>query len=126
MLDGQRKIAIYWRAGELWVAEFNGEHGVLCHATTWFRSQCGICRTSFSLHRAVRHAVPLSPDLEAAIEKLHQRALEAAPARIPAPERTAVARAARRASIVLAKLLMRLSGIRDRLTASAKADRRVG
>jgi len=113
MLDGQRKIAIYWRAGELWVAEFNGEHGVLCHATTWFRSQCGICRTSF-------------PDLEAAIEKLHQRALEAAPARIPAPERTAVARAARRASIVLAKLLMRLSGIRDRLTASAKADRRVG
>jgi hypothetical protein len=72
VLDDQHKIAIHSRDGELWVAEFQGERAELVRAAAWFRLHYGIGRTSFSLRRALRSAVPLSNEMEVAIEKLHR------------------------------------------------------
>ena len=74
VLDDRHKIAIHSRDGELWVAEFHGEHTELVRAAAWFRLHYGICRTSFSLRRALRSAVPLSNEMQVAIEKLHRLA----------------------------------------------------
>ena len=74
VLDDQHKIAIHFRDGELWVAEFHGDHAELVRAAAWFRLHYGICHTSFSLRRALRSAVPLSNEIEVAIEKLHRLA----------------------------------------------------
>jgi len=74
VLDDQHKVAIHSRDGELWVAEFHGDHAELVRAAAWFRLHHGSCHTSFSLRRALRSAVPLSDEMELAIEKLHRLA----------------------------------------------------
>ena len=78
-LNDHHKIAIHSRAGELWVAEFHGDHAELVRAAAWFRVHYGIGHMSFPLRRALGFAVPLSNEIELAIDKLHQRRLERAP-----------------------------------------------
>jgi hypothetical protein len=124
MLDYQHQVAIHSRGGELWVAEFRGDHAELVHAATWFRLSCGICHTSFSLHRALRSAVPLSNEMAAAIEKLHQRRLEPAQ-RCSCFSRIAAFRMANHPASVITRLIRRGRLIRDRILASRKPTDRV-
>jgi hypothetical protein len=125
MLDDQHKVAIHSHGAELWVAEFRGDHAELVHAALWFRLQHGNCHTSFSLRRALRFAVPLSNEMVAAIEKLHQRRLEPAPWR-SSFHRISVARIANYpASVIFARLVQRGRLIRDWLVASTKPTDRV-
>ena len=123
MLDDQHKVAIHSRDGELWVAEFRGDHAELIPGANWFRLP-GICHMSFSLRRALRFAVPLSNEMMAEIEKLHQRRLEPVPwcrsFRI-----SAAAIANYPASVIFAHLLQRGRLIRDRLVASRKPTDRI-
>jgi len=125
MLDDQHKVAIHSHAAELWVAEFRGDHAELVHATLWFRLQYGSCHTSFSLRRALRFAVPLSNEMVAAIEKLHQRRLEPAPWCSSFRHISAARIANYPASVIFASLVQRGRSIRDRLVASRKPTDRV-
>ena len=125
ILDDQHKVAIHWRDGELWVAEFRGDHAELVRAAAWLRLHYGIGHMSFSLRRALRFAVPLSNEVLATIEKLHQRRLEPVPRcsafrRISSPRIASYIR-----SIIFASLVQRGRLIRDRLVASRKAADRV-
>ena len=120
MLDDQRKIAIHSHGGELWVAEFHNGRALLYRATTWFQFHCGIGRTSFALRRALQCAVPLSDELAAVIETLHQRRsirTSRSSSRVWTRRN-----AGHRASVVLAKLLQCLSLLRERLAASEKSN----
>ena len=124
-LDDQHKIAIHSRAGELWVAEFHGDRAELVRAAAWFHLHYGIGHMSFSLRRALRFAVPLSNEMEVAIEKLHQRRLERAP-RFSSSRPSSSPRTARhQASVILASLAHWGRSIRDRLAASKKPAPRV-
>src|SRR5215469_17908653 len=76
VLDDQHKVAIHSRDGELWVAEFHGDHAELVRAAAWFRLHYGICHTSFSLRRALRSAVPLSDEMEVARSEEHTSELQ--------------------------------------------------
>jgi hypothetical protein len=120
VLDDQHRVAIHSRNGELWVAEFRGDHAELVRAAAWFRLHYGICHMSFSLRRALRFAVPLSTEMVTAIEELHQRRLE------PAPWCSSAARIANYpASVIFASLVQRGRVIRDWLVASRKPTDRV-
>jgi hypothetical protein len=124
MLDCQHQVAIHSRGGELWVAEFRGYHAELIHAAAWFRLNCGICHMSFSLHRALRFAVPLSNEMVAAIEQLHQRRLE--PAQwCSCFSRISAVRTANHLPSVIIRLVQRGRLIRDRILASRKPTDRV-
>jgi hypothetical protein len=119
-LDDQHKIAIHSRAGELWVAEFHGDQAELVRAAAWFRLHYGICHVSFSLRRALRSAVPLSNEMEVAIEKLHQRTLERAPRSSSFRPISAARIAGHPASVIFAGLAQCCRSIRDWLVASKK------
>ena len=124
-LDDQHKVAIHSCAGELWVAEFHGDHAELVRAAAWFRLHYGIGHMSFSLRRALRSAIPLPNEMEVAIEKLHQRKLERAP-RLSSFRRISAARiAGHPASVIFASLAQCCRSILDRLVASKKPTRRV-
>lgn len=114
ILDEQHKVAIHSRGGELWVAEFRGDHGELVRAATWFRLP-GFCYMSFSLRRALRAAVPLSNETVVAIEKLHQQRLEPAPWCSSFHRSFAAPIANSPASVIVAGLVQRGRWIRDRL-----------
>jgi len=116
-LDDQHKIAIHSRAGELWVAEFHGDHAELVRAAAWFSLHYGIGHMSFSLRRALRFAVPLSNEMEVAIERLHQRRLERAPCSSCFRHIGAV-RIARHPASIVARLIRRGRLIRDWLVVS--------
>lgn len=124
-LDDQHKIAIHSRAGELWVAEFHGDHAELVRAAAWFRLHYGIGHMSFSLRRALRSAVPLSHEMEVAIEKLHRRILERASRSSSFRPISAGRIAGHPASVIFASLVQCWRSIRDRLVASKKPIRRV-
>lgn len=71
-LSTHHTVAIYLRQGSLWVADFIDGHGQLVDANTWFRFNCGSLANSHALRRmALESAIPLSPELIAAIERLH-------------------------------------------------------
>ena len=71
-LSTHHTVAIYLRAGSLWVADFIDGQGQLVDANTWFRFNCGSLANSHALRRmTLESAIPLSPDLVAAIERLH-------------------------------------------------------
>ena len=125
MLDDQHKVAIHSHEGELWVAEFRGDHAELVRAAAWFRLHYGICHMSFSLRRALGIAVPLSNEMVAAIQKLHQRRLEPAPW-CSSLRRISAARIANYpAWVIFASLVQRGRLILDRLVASRKPTDRV-
>jgi len=125
ILDDQHKVAIHWRDGELWVAEFRGDHAELVRAAAWLRLHYGIGHMSFSLRRALRFAVPLSNEMLTTIEKLHQRRVEPA-SWCSAFRRISAARIASFAgSIIFASLVQRGRLVRDRLVGSRKAADRV-
>ena len=124
-LDDQHKVAIHSRAGELWVAEFHGDHAELVRATAWFRLHYGTCHMSFSLRRALRSAVPLSNEMEVAIEKLHRRTLERAPRSRSLRPNSAARIAGHPASVIFAGVARCCRSIQDWLVASKKPTRRV-
>ncbi len=124
-MDDQHKIAIHSLAGELWVADFHGDHAELVRAAAWFHLQYGIGHMSFSLRRALRFAVPLSNELEVAIEKLHQRRLERAPWSSSFQPISAARIAGRAVSVIFARLVQYCRSIRDRLVATKKPARRI-
>jgi hypothetical protein len=122
-LNDERKIAFHKHAGELWVAEFRGECVELVDAATWFRFHGWVCHTSFSLHRALQSAVPLSSEKVIAIEQLHQRRLEHTQGSEPLVQRVLARGNTRRlASIVVAKLIGLL---RDRRTSAKTRSHRI-
>ena len=124
-LDHHHKLAIHSRAGELWVAEFHGDHAELVRAAAWFSPYCGIGHMSFSLRRALRSAVPLSNEMEVAIEKLHQRKLERAPWSSSFQPISAARIAGHPVSVIFARLVQYCRSIRDRLVATKKPARRI-
>jgi len=124
-LDDEHKIAIYSRAGELWVAEFHGDHAEFVRAAAWFRLHYGICHMSFSLRRALQSAVPLPNEMELAIEKLHQRTLERAPRSSSFRPIPAARIAGHTAAVIFAGLAQCCRSIRAWLVASKKPARRV-
>ena len=72
-LSERREVAIYLRGGALWVADFIDGHGALIDAATWFRFNCGAPGARYAKRRMVlESAIPLSVDLVARIERLHQ------------------------------------------------------
>ena len=73
-LSARREVAIYLRAGALWVADFIDGFGTLADAATWFRFNCA-SSASWHLRRrvALESAMPLSSALIARIERLHER-----------------------------------------------------
>lgn len=125
MLDHQHKVAIHSRGGELWVAEFRGDHAELLRAAAWFRLHYGIGHMSFSLRRALRFAVPLSNEMVATIDKLHQRRLEPAPWCRSFRRISVAGIASYPASVIFASLVQRGRLIRDWLVASRKPTDRV-
>ena len=72
-LSERREVAIYLRDGALWVADFVDGCGTLTEAATWFRFNCA-SPASWHLRRrmALESAMPLSSDLVARIEQLHE------------------------------------------------------
>jgi hypothetical protein len=83
-LSARREVAIYLRAGSLWVADFIDGDGELFEPETWFRFNCGSLGARDAQQRMLREAgLPLFPEIVARIEALHQVA--AAPG-IAAPQ----------------------------------------
>jgi hypothetical protein len=72
-LSERREVAIYLRHGALWVADFVDGCGTLTDAATWFRFNCA-SSASWHVRRrmALESAIPLSRDLVARIEQLHE------------------------------------------------------
>lgn len=74
-LSTHRQVAIYLREGSTWVADFVGGQGVLVGAGTWLRFNCGTPANAYASRRtALESAIPLSAELAARIELLHQAA----------------------------------------------------
>lgn len=73
-LNERREVAIYLRDGALWIADFVDGGGTLTDAATWFRFNCA-SSASWPVRRrmALESAMPLSRDLVARIEQLHER-----------------------------------------------------
>jgi hypothetical protein len=72
-MSERREVAIYLRDGVLWVADFLDSHGTLMDAATWLRFNCA-SSASWHVRRrmALESATPLSVDLIARIEQLHE------------------------------------------------------
>jgi hypothetical protein len=71
-----RAVAIYLREGSTWVADFVDGQGVLVDVDTWFRFNCGTLANPHASRRIAREsAIPLSAELIARIESLHQTAV---------------------------------------------------
>ena len=78
----RREVAIFLRAGALWVADFVDGHGELIDAVTWFRFHCPDAAVTHAERRMLHEsATPLSPELSARIESL----LRSGPAMPDAP-----------------------------------------
>jgi hypothetical protein len=76
-LSVRREVAIYLRDGTLWVADFVDGHGELFDPATWFRFNCGSPDARDAQRRMLRESgLPLSGDIVAKIESLHQVATE--------------------------------------------------
>jgi hypothetical protein len=77
-LSERREVAIYLRQGRLWVADFIDGHGDLVEPATWFRFNCGSASALRARRRMLlESALPLSAELAACIECLHQQHREA-------------------------------------------------
>jgi hypothetical protein len=69
----RREVAIYLRGGELWIADFVDGIGELVEPVAWFRFNCGTPWARCAHRRMLfEFATPLSADLAARIERLHQ------------------------------------------------------
>ena len=72
-LSTHREVAIYLREGSTWVADFVDGRGVLADVPTWLRFNCGTAANAYAARRAaLESAFPLSAELVARIEPLHQ------------------------------------------------------
>jgi hypothetical protein len=72
-LSEHRAVAIYLRDGSTWVADFVDGQGVLVDVDTWVRFNCGTIANPHASRRIAREsAIPLSAELTARIESLHQ------------------------------------------------------
>jgi hypothetical protein len=72
-LSEHRAVAIYLREGSTWVADFVDGQGVLIDVETWVRFNCGTPTNPHASRRIAREsAIPLSTELSAQIESLHQ------------------------------------------------------
>ncbi len=73
-VSARREVAIYLRDGALWVADFLDSQGTLMDAATWLRFNCA-SSASWHVRRrmALESAMPLSVDLIARIEQLHEQ-----------------------------------------------------
>ena len=70
-----REVAIYLREGSAWVADFIDRKGVVVDVHTWLRFNCGTPSNAYAARRtSLESAIPLSVDLSARIESLHQAA----------------------------------------------------
>src|SRR3954469_7736889 len=68
----RREVAIYLRAGQLWIADFIDGVGELIEPAAWFRFNCGTLWARRAHRRMLfESAVPLSAELAARIECLH-------------------------------------------------------
>jgi hypothetical protein len=74
-LSERREVAIYLRAGMLWIADFIDGSGELVDPAEWFRFNCGTHSARRTRDRMLREsAIPLSAELVAKIECLHRPA----------------------------------------------------
>jgi hypothetical protein len=70
-----REVALYLREGSVWIAEFIDRKGVLVDVPAWLRFNCGTPSNACAARRtSLESAIPLSADLFARIESLHQAA----------------------------------------------------
>ena len=77
-LSERREVAIYLRQGRLWIADFIDGHGELIEPTAWFRFNCASASALRARRRMLlESAMPLSAELAACIECLHQRRCDA-------------------------------------------------
>lgn len=120
-LGDEHQVAIHSRGGELWVADFRGDHYELVSAAAWFRLHCGICHMSFSLRRALRFAAPLSNEMVATIERLHRRRFEPTPLCSSFRDLPAARINNYPASVIFTNLIQRGRLIRDRVVAIRKS-----
>lgn len=68
----RREVAIYLRAGKLWIADFIDGVGEIIEPAAWFRFNCGTPWARRAHHRMLfESATPLSAELAARIERLH-------------------------------------------------------
>jgi hypothetical protein len=75
--SAHREVAIYLRAGELWIADFVDGDGRLMPVATWLRFNCATRASAQAQARMVREcAIPLSQDLVSKIEELHRQAAD--------------------------------------------------
>jgi len=96
-LGAEHSIAIYDRNGEAWVAEFEDGRGELMNANAWYYFHAA--RLGYWRRRnPLEPPKPLTPDIVAEIERLHERS-EARP----------LASAARRCRSTLAQAAARLN-----------------
>jgi len=76
-LSTRRGVAIYLREGSTWVADFVDGQGVLVDVPTWLRFNCGTPANAYAARRTLLElAIPLSSEIVARIERLHQAAVE--------------------------------------------------
>ena len=69
----RREVAIYLRNGQLWIADFVDGIGELIEPVEWFRFNCASPWERRAHRRMLfESATPLSTDLAARIERLHQ------------------------------------------------------
>ncbi len=74
-LSARRRVAIYLRGGQLWIADFIDGHGELVDPETWFRFNCGSPGTRLARRRMLlESALPLSSEIVTKIEDLHRAA----------------------------------------------------
>ncbi len=77
-LSARREVAIYLRHGQLWIADFIDGEGELVEPPAWFRFNCGASGSGQAQRRMAREsAIPLSVEIEARIERLHDQATSA-------------------------------------------------
>jgi hypothetical protein len=80
-LSERREVAIYLRAGRLWIADFIDGEGELVEPREWFRFNCGTPNAVPARRRMEREAaIPLSSGIAERIERLHRQAEAAAEA----------------------------------------------
>lgn len=69
----RREVAIYLREGQLWIADFIDGIGELIEPVAWFRFNCATPWARRAHRRMLfESATPLSTELAARIERLHQ------------------------------------------------------
>jgi len=79
-VDDDQSVAVYRRHGVCWVADFQCGTGQLVDAATWFRFHAGVLRYSHGRRAAALESMaPISPQLAAQIERLHQSPNSTAP-----------------------------------------------